>query len=730
MSDRIIDAYLGATSDPESTGDPLADEIRKNMLGRATSGMFTSVSPDEAAQANALAKKSGLPPETVQRNLPQVRRDMQIRDASGVMRTYPAVARWATDPRNAAIATDDIRQLARNEKHWAELGRIQTEHQALMKGNFFERNFPGFFMRGNDWETLNSARITIGIQRRAAENRKAAQSANGLLGRAGALFRRGVGGVESGLFQVGGALNEWSGDKEAARQLRLRSAAEQSIGDIRGATRWSDVKKAPSIGNVLAFGAEAGIESLPGMAAAVFALPAYVTSQSGNIGQQRARNNGGQDASLSDVAKASPAALLSAALERFGFGRIVTATGKNVAVRVGKAAAAESLTEMGQGLVEYGGGSLLTDKGFDVGDALDQMIQGAVAGGVMGGALRTAGEASRPFVRTVQEAVAARQASVDAAFLEQAALGALDSKVRKRDPSAFAQFLEMQSQGTPLEKLYIPAETVASYMQDGGFDWDDPDNPFAFDPSLRGQVEQGLAVGGDVVFNTSDYVAHLSGTPAWSAFSEQLRASPDGMSLAEARTYESEYADLMEQRAQDVARAEQDRVANMEPTSRVYDDVFSQARAAGFNVRASQAYAETWAARYESRAARNPNLGNAWEAYKQSGVTIRQELPASVDAYRKADNFDVLINAMRRGKGAKDTRESLLEFISRKGGLDDSGGELSAMDAGLWHRGKPGRKKLIRRSSSAVSADKAQGAMLGGASGYNENTLEAMFDAA
>lgn len=40
--------------------------------------------------------------------------------------------------------------------------------------------------------------------------------------------------------------------------------------------------------------------------------------------------------------------------------------------------------------------------------------------------------------------------------------------------------------------------------------------------------------------------------------------------------------------------------------------------------------------------------------------------------------------------------DSLLQFISKRGGVVDGGGELKDMDAGLWHKGKPFRRKLIR----------------------------------
>ncbi|MFZ4166510.1 ArdC family protein [Brevundimonas sp. NPDC058933] len=45
---------------------------------------------------------------------------------------------------------------------------------------------------------------------------------------------------------------------------------------------------------------------------------------------------------------------------------------------------------------------------------------------------------------------------------------------------------------------------------------------------------------------------------------------------------------------------------------------------------------------------------------------------------------------------------TLLEFLSRAGGLRDDGGELRAMDAHLWHRDKPFRRRLVAVTGMAL----------------------------
>lgn len=45
---------------------------------------------------------------------------------------------------------------------------------------------------------------------------------------------------------------------------------------------------------------------------------------------------------------------------------------------------------------------------------------------------------------------------------------------------------------------------------------------------------------------------------------------------------------------------------------------------------------------------------------------------------------------------------TLLEFLSRAGGLRDDGGELRAMDAHIWHRAKPFRRRLVAVTGMAL----------------------------
>lgn len=686
------------------------------------------VQPDTAASANRLARQLGLPPVVVERNLPELQADAAARRTVETVRSgSDKLQQWYRDPRNAAAASDDAPALKAISDHFQAFWS-GPKIDAPNAGNWFGlktvwRRLTDPAYDTQQQEATNRA-LTRGIALRAQDESRSAQTADGFFDRALALGRRGISQLEAGLFTVGGALNEWSAnnplpwtskenidrERRAARELRMRAQLLSGTAPVRGETTWEQVKKRPTPGNIAAFGVEQSIQSLPGMAAAAFALPVYVTSQSGNIGQQRAQNNNRPDASIADVATAAPAAVASAILERLGIESIFAAPGKNIVRRVAGAAAGEAATEFAQSGVEYAGGTVGTRKGGSLSEALDQMVAGAVAGAFMGGTIRGAHEGAsriRAEVRTYAEANRARAQGI---VMDSLMTDAASSKLRERDPEAFRDFVAQQTENTAAENIYIPAEAIRDLMQDGY-----RDDPFWGD--YADQIDEALALDGDVVIPTADVAARLAGTDAWAQLQPEARFSPGGMSEAELRSLEETHADYLDMIQSRIAEQVSAAAAAAEPAAQVYAQVRDALANAGFAPDAADRYAQLWAANRETWAAR---LGMDALAYHEANpVTFRRILPETLSRVQAADGIDVVINAMRRDKAPLTDRQrfgpSLLEFLASRGGIDDTGGDLAAMGADRWHREGAFRRKLIRRSAADVRADSAQRGMLGGA---------------
>lgn len=156
------------------------------------------------------------------------------------------------------------------------------------------------------------------------------------------------------------------------------------------------------------FGVETGVSSVADMLGMAVSTPLYVGARAGEIGENRAKNNGQTDSTFTDTAIAAPFAIATTALEKIGFngmtsdimakvaGRSAAAAKaastkgltKAVAAAASVAAFKESITEFVQeGLIEYLGETAGTDKALSLDDALERGLQGAIGGGLTGGAI-------------------------------------------------------------------------------------------------------------------------------------------------------------------------------------------------------------------------------------------------------------------------------------------------------------------------------------------------------
>ncbi len=309
------------------------------------------------------------------------------------------------------------------------------------------------------------------------------------------------------------------------------------------------------------------------------------------------------------------------------------------------------------------------------------------------GAERLASAGSKLVARVGQS----QRAQGEGAALDRMAFAAAESKVRARDPAAYADLIAKMTEESATDTLFVPADKVAAYMQMDGYAGE-------FD-SYRDAVSEGLASGGDVPIALSDAMTDLAGTPAWDAVRDDIRLSPGGMSPAEARSFDASLEATMAELSDSADVAE--------PGAReaLHDSISTKLMDAGFTPSTARTQAEMLTARYATRADR---LGQDLTGQEFDAVAVRQVLPERLAAIRNADALDSTIDRMR---GTTLTQgPSLLDWISKNGGIADTGGDVASMGGDRWHRDKPGRRKLLRQGDGT-------GSMLGGS---NENGLDAL----
>lgn len=226
----------------------------------------------------------------------------------------------------------------------------------------------------------------------------------GLISRTGSLIGEGIEGVARVAEKVGDKLEgviPLSGltaeqiTKE--RQLEpLFRFAESTKNWARGinyepSTKLSDLASNPL--NAIPFIAERVISSSPDMLASVVAMPAYVSARTNEILNERLKNDEKslEDATVADVTSALGGAVLEATLERGATKRLFKGqpiAGKTGTTRALKETGYQSGTEAIEEGIGYLAGTVGTKKGVDTQELLENMAEGAIVGGGLGGTVR------------------------------------------------------------------------------------------------------------------------------------------------------------------------------------------------------------------------------------------------------------------------------------------------------------------------------------------------------
>lgn len=655
--------------------DDYSKEIADFALNRAGRALVVNKpSPDAAAQANRVARATGLPAATVDDNLATLARQVELARTRQLLARNPELAVWSGDARNAAVGADDMDALARNAKAWsrAREGSISAARQPDPTLWNSLKGIGTSFVEG-------LARLPSDIQR--------------------------IGADWLPSFDLAAPGTPRLGDygAENARRATVRADARIDAATPEFKSR---------MGRYLYGGGSSLAQMLPSVAAGVVAGPvaglAVAGAQTGLPAYSKYRNRGGTRGEA--LLGGSAEGLIEVATEKLPMGFLVDRLGKIGAGKflsgyLGRDLPGEAVAALTQNAVDTAIANPDKTWGEYLAEQPDALAQAAVGSLMAGGFFSGVSAAAQRLSRSEAQNNAAAD---DADALGRAMDSAAASKTRARDPDAFRTFIDRFTQGSRVENVFVPAETVATYFQSMDLDYREDD----FWSDYAPQIEEGLQTGGDVVVPTSAAAAHLSGTPAWEAIKGDVRTSPGGPSLAEVEAQRDGYDAAMEQLGADMA----DQMASAQeadaPRMAIYRDVRDKLTNAGHTQDFADINAELVAQRYATRAARQ---GRELVGDETANIIVNAVLPENLAPIVAKDAGDVglqsVINVMRRGLGVNTGRaglgDSLVEWIARNGGIEDKGGDLTAMGADTWHRGKPGKRKLIRPAQSG------QGGMFG-----------------
>lgn len=499
------DIELGVADYLANPDEPILPRLRESLF------YGVQQQPDVQAKMRAYSKRLGVPLPAALGDADYVKPVGQVEDLdpNGMILGTPKTANWLAQPDNAAIAHDDI----------PSLGAIETLSKAL-------------------------SNIGKGIKQRDLElqagGRRVAAALEDLDPFEGARER---------LRQLGVPIPTTDHKTRLTGEARALETAAKDTGYEQGTT-WEDVKQRP-LAEFLPFAIEQGLVSIPDMVGSLAALPLYVTTRTGEIGQKRAVNDERKDATVGDLVAAMPAAVASSMLERIGTKGIIgidEAVAKGVGgviKETGKAAVKEGVTEAGQEAIETAGETVGTKAKVDLGQVADRIAAAAVGGAGFGGTVRGVTASVQATANTARE----RQAKVESSqeqvqVVSDLMAAAQGSALRQRSPGTFEEFVAAATEGTPVEKVYVNANDLVEALAQGGPEELKQNAQIAQAmPSVVKQLQDATSSNGLVEIPVSELLAYTPDTALAQALMQNLKVDPNGMSMREAEVFMQEQAE-------------------------------------------------------------------------------------------------------------------------------------------------------------------------------------------
>ena len=533
--------------------DPIAEEIAQSRrdLMMATFGSAAEANPDQAAQAKKLGEQFGVGADIAGRNMQQLKKQALLDelDRRDLMRRDPILARYLSNHDFAAMAHDDIDNLAKTEELFQGSWFARYE-DPIAYGKKTISMIDERFRRGRAIVEMGRANDLLGLRAQwSPDPRKASEISEELK-----KLTTDGGIVGAGVEVVGQMLE---GIPEVAETTAMGATAGGAVGAVGGPAGFLTIPAG------MLTGAGAGF-------AAGSARSAFM-AESGNSYQQMIEQ--GYDPEVARKA-AIGVGVVNASIEMISFGALgpvlrklgvnvfrpavanalakptaakaLATLGGDYAKAVAAGASEEFLQEIATGIGDdiarvYGSSSpsrILDEGGITdlLGTAIESGVQGAMGMSILGGIGPVAN-----FRYDMRRAGAAERQQ---AFFERLSANAVDSKLRGRDMNAFERFVASQAEGTEAETIFVDAAAMQGVLRQSNLSDEQIDEAL---PGVREQLQAAAQTGGDVTLPTASFAARVAGTDLGNAMLPHVRLAPDAMSVTEAQEFQKNRDQLVEQ---------------------------------------------------------------------------------------------------------------------------------------------------------------------------------------
>lgn len=715
------------TPDPSLFADYFATVKARESKMTAAKLTLDPVTPESAAEGVAMGRELGLPPGQVMAAPAIFKDQLAQRRAAAALEGAPKLSAWLRDqPVAGAMAKDDLANLSwfeRDLRQFADMGGAVWNNattRAARRGGIR-------VTAGPDAITATGAASQLGDVGKSLDDLIADEQS----GRDMADPYQAKLVMDQALFRYEQVRNL---DGAAVEQVRARGVvALQSFRDkmdrvaalpmSEGAAAFRDITLANadnSITGVLtafasdplggaAFLGETAAESLPVIAAAAGAgavtgspvTAAGVMGAGSMVGEAPGefdaflREKGVRLDTAEDAAGvlASPELLQEAAARGMTKGAVVglfDAVSGGVASKTLLRSPVGNLLAQGLTQMIFGaGGEAASQKA--IGDDLDwkNIVIEALAEGVTAPVEVAAMAGSRVRARAKD---AMKKPGTTAAMLDEAAARAGASRLRERSPEDFKRAIEAGGAGDAM--VYVPADGLREYFQREGAPID-PEALAAFDIDPATFNEMALT-GGRVPVPLSAFAARVVGTDLEGWFRENATTAPDEIAASEAASYldlvPADLADAYEADLADIRAADEEKAAD----ARVYDQLYSDLRAAGRGTEVASREAAVMTAYFRTQGER---MGfDAAEMVERFPLAIRRG-ESDTAAARRRDARDTALNTLRSGKLPRNRSQTLMQFVAGEGGIQDRGGDVGELE---------GPRGLVAESAAEIRARESQ----------------------
>lgn len=265
-------------------------------------------------------------------------------------------------------------------------------------------------------------------------------------------------------------------------------------------------------------------------------------------------------------------------------------------------------------------------------------------------------------------------------FLDDVGQHVQESKTGQRSPEKLQEFLQRVKS---VDDVYIPVEDAQQYFQSKNLNPAD-----VLGPEAAAKYQQSLETRADIAVPMEDYATRIAGNAHGKFFNERVRlGDPERMTSREEAAFRYSPADL------DIDPAER---SIDESAAKIREDIIGQLVGEGYSPEAVEAHARFMETAFRNFVGERAGL-DPYDVYQSYGTLITRALPEILTKLPNIDGVDLALDRLRSGRVPEPGEMfgvSLVDFLRQRGGVQDEGGELKALEVDADR--KRGEKRLVQ----------------------------------